>query len=98
MFQEKCVSEKQNIGGGEFVFGHVVNVANDLNIRARYPWNTGDAGYEGVTRFVVSGGAESLSGSVLDVSNADSVILLTRTAKYYTNCEDQWDQKFAALM
>jgi alpha-L-fucosidase 2 len=76
----------------DMIFTNVPD-ANDLNIRAKYPWNTGDAGYEGVTRFVVSGGTESLSGAVLNVSNADSVILLTRTAKYYTNCEAQWNQQ-----
>jgi alpha-L-fucosidase 2 len=76
----------------DMIFTNVED-ANDLNIRAKYPWNTGDAGYEGVTHFVVSGGTENVSGTVLNVSNADSVILLTRTAKYYTNCEDQWNQQ-----
>ena len=76
----------------DMIFTNVED-AKDLNIRAKYPWNTGDAGYEGVTRFVVSGGTENVSGTVLNVSNADSVILLTRTAKYYTNCEAQWNQQ-----
>lgn len=64
-----------------------------LNLRAKYPPETGDAGYEGVTRVIVSGGIESVNGGVLTLSNADSVLLLTRTAKYYSNCEDQWNQE-----
>jgi len=51
-----------------------------LNIRAKYKPDL-DAGYEGVTRVVVSGGESSVDGSVLNISNAKSVILLTRTKK-----------------
>ncbi|HVU27573.1 MAG TPA: glycoside hydrolase N-terminal domain-containing protein [Verrucomicrobiae bacterium] len=66
--------------------------ANFLNMRVKYPSSAGDVGYEGVTRVVVSGGTENVSGSVLNISNATSVLLLTRTAKYYDNCENQWNQ------
>ena len=66
---------------------------NFLNMRVRYPSGAGDAGYEGVTRVVVSGGTESVSGDILNISNATSVLLLTRTAKYYSHCEDQWNRE-----
>lgn len=66
---------------------------NFLNMRVKYPSGYGDAGYEGVTRVVQTGGTASINGNVLTISNAASVILLTRTAKYYTNSESQWDQQ-----
>jgi alpha-L-fucosidase 2 len=66
---------------------------NYLNIRAKYPGNTGGAGYEGVTRVIVCGGTKSMNGDVLNISNATSITLLTRTIKYYTNCESQWNQQ-----
>jgi alpha-L-fucosidase 2 len=67
--------------------------ANFLNMRVNYPSSAGSAGYEGVTRVVPTGGTVSVSGSVLTVSNATSLILLTRTAKYYTNCTAQWNEE-----
>jgi alpha-L-fucosidase 2 len=70
-----------------------VSDANYLNLRAKYPENTGGAGYEGVTRVVTSGGTKSLAGGVLNISNATSVIMLTRTEKYYDNCARQWDRQ-----
>lgn len=63
-----------------------------LNIRAKYAPNL-DAGYEGVTRYLVNGGTHILKDGVLEISNADSVLLLTRTAKYRDKCESQWDRK-----
>jgi hypothetical protein len=74
------------------VFTPIVS-ANYLDLRVNYPPSSDDAGYEGLVRVVVSGGSESVSGSILNISNANSVLLLTRTAKYYTNCEAQWDQQ-----
>jgi len=67
--------------------------ADFLNLRAKYSPRTGDAGYEGVTRVVAVGGTRSVDGSVLNISNATSVILLTKIAKYYTNCVGQWDEE-----
>lgn len=64
-----------------------------LNFRAKYPEGTGDAGYEGVTRVVVHGGKKYLDGNVLHIEGAQSVILLTRTQKYYNDCEHQWNKK-----
>jgi hypothetical protein len=64
-----------------------------LNMRVNYGPSTTDAGYEGVTRVVTSGGTSSVSGNVLTISNATSILLLTRTAKYYNNCENQWNQR-----
>lgn len=66
---------------------------NFLNMRVKYSPDTGTPGYEGVTRVVASGGTESVNGDVLTISNANSIILLTRTAKYYSQCEDQWNQR-----
>lgn len=75
----------------EMVFTNSID-ADNLNIRAKYK-PTLDLGYEGVTRYVVSGGTHGVSGDVLNIDSANSVILLTRTAKYYDHCEDQWNQQ-----
>ncbi len=64
-----------------------------LNMRVNYPADTGSAGYEGVTRVVTKGGTKSVNGNVLNISNADSVMLLTRTEKYYINCTGQWNKR-----
>jgi len=64
-----------------------------LNIRAKYSPNPFNAGYEGVTRVVTSGGTQTVDGGVLHIVNADSVIMLTRTAKYYRDCEAQWNKR-----
>jgi len=66
--------------------------ADFFNIRAKY-WPDADIGYEGVTRYVVTGGNHSVDGNVLNVTNATSVMLLTRTAKYRDHCGSQWNQK-----
>ncbi len=42
---------------------------------------------------MVTGGTHTLKDGVLEISNADSVLLLTRTAKYRDQTESQWDQK-----
>jgi hypothetical protein len=64
-----------------------------LNMRVKYPPGAGNAGYEGVTRVIVHGGFESVAGSVLNISNANAVILVTRTSKYDVDCERQWNRK-----
>lgn len=64
-----------------------------LNLRANYPKNTNGAGYEGVVRVITSGGTKTVTGSVLTIKNAKSIILFTRTEKYYSDCEDQWNKK-----
>ncbi len=76
--------------------------ADYLNLRARYFADDTRAGYEGVTRVVTVGGTKSVDGSVLTISNATSVMLLTRTQRYDSNCVSECDQKllqnqFAAL-
>lgn len=63
-----------------------------LNMRVNYPANTHGAGYEGVTR-VVTDGMRSVAGDVLTISNANSVILLTRTTKYYSDAETKWGKE-----
>lgn len=68
--------------------------SNDgLNIRASYGANTNGAGYEGVTRIVTSGGTKSVQGNVLTITGANSVMMLTRTAKYYSDSVNQWNRK-----
>ncbi|GHU82696.1 lectin [Bacteroidia bacterium] len=64
-----------------------------LNLRVNYAPNTNGAGYEGVTRIITSGGQKSIDGNVLTVKDAQSVMLLTRTDKYYSDCENQWNKK-----
>lgn len=64
-----------------------------LVIHAHYPPGANDAGYEGVVRVVVIGGTKSMNGSVLNISGATSVVMLTRTKKYYHDCENQWNKK-----
>jgi len=66
--------------------------ADFLNIRAKYARQL-DAGYEGVTRYVVTGGTHALKDGVLTIANADSVLLLTRTAKYGDQAQAHWDRK-----
>jgi len=63
-----------------------------LTIRAKYKPKL-DVGYEGVTRVVVSGGTCSVDGSTLNVADARSVLLISRTAKYFDHCEDQWNKE-----
>ncbi|ANI89979.1 hypothetical protein A9P82_12195 [Arachidicoccus ginsenosidimutans] len=70
-----------------------VSDADYLNFRAKYPEGTGDVGYEGATRVIVHGGKKYMEGNVLHIVNAQSVLLLTRTKKYYTDCEAQWNKK-----
>ena len=61
-----------------------------LAMRVKYDKERGGAGYEGVTRVLVSGGEVILNGDVLNISDAKSVLLLTRTQKYYENSEEYW--------
>jgi alpha-L-fucosidase 2 len=69
-----------------------VSDTDHLNLRVRYPPNTNGAGYEGVTRVIVSGGSKTMAGDILHVYGADSVLLLTRTEKYYSDCDSQWNR------
>jgi len=63
-----------------------------LTIRAKYK-PTLNAGYEGVTRVIVSGGTCQVDGSTLNISTARSVLLLSRTTKYFDHCDDQWNKQ-----
>jgi hypothetical protein len=67
--------------------------ADFLNLRANYPPNTHGAGYEGVTRVISVGGEKTVDGNVLNITNASHVLLLTRTEKYYSDCENEWNKK-----
>ncbi|GAB6011924.1 glycosyl hydrolase family 95 catalytic domain-containing protein [Viscerimonas tarda] len=64
-----------------------------LVFRAKYPANTGGAGYEGVIRVEVVGGTKSIEGDVLHIKDANSVIMITRAEKYYRDCEQQWNKQ-----
>jgi hypothetical protein len=84
-----------NLGGVTFTNNSTVDF---LNLRAKYPSNTNDAGYEGVTRVISSGGQTSIyvagsGGRSLQIRDADSVILLTRMDKYYSDCESEWNKE-----
>lgn len=59
---------------------------NELRFQAYYAGNK-NAGYEGVTRIIVSGGKTTVTGNQLIIRSAKSVLLLTRTGKYYQNTE-----------
>jgi len=63
-----------------------------LNFRANYPENTHGAGYEGVVRVIATGGTKTVEGNLIKIKNARSVILLTRTTRYFNDCEGQWNQ------
>jgi alpha-L-fucosidase 2 len=67
-----------------------VSSVDYLGMQATYGPGTNGAGYEGETRVVTTGGTKSLVGNVLTISGADSVILLTRTAKYYSDAASVW--------
>ncbi|MBK5244227.1 MAG: glycoside hydrolase N-terminal domain-containing protein [Eubacteriaceae bacterium] len=77
---------------GDMKFTNVSN-SDFLNLRVNYPANTNGAGYEGVTRVIVDGGKKSINRNILTVTNANAVTLLTKTEKYYSNCENQWNKK-----
>lgn len=66
---------------------------NYLNLRAKYPPNTKGAGYEGVVKVISSGGTKTISGNVMHIKNASSVIMISGTAKYYSDCENQWSKQ-----
>lgn len=52
-----------------------------LNLRAKYPSGSYNAGYEGVTR-IVTDGTKTLSNGQVTVSNASYVLLLSLTQRY----------------
>ncbi|MFC4591223.1 glycosyl hydrolase family 95 catalytic domain-containing protein [Sphaerisporangium corydalis] len=52
-----------------------------LNLRAKYPNGSYNAGYEGVTR-IVTDGTKTMSGTDVQVSNASYVLLLSLTQRY----------------
>lgn len=69
--------------------------AQFLNMRVIYPnpSATGNAGYEGVTRVVANGGTVQYVNGKLQVTGADSLMLLTRIQKYYTDCQTEWNKQ-----
>ncbi|MEW2547918.1 glycoside hydrolase N-terminal domain-containing protein [Streptomyces sp. NPDC047002] len=52
-----------------------------LDLRAKYPSGSYDAGYEGVTR-IVTDGTKTMAGSDVSVSGASYVMLLSLTQRY----------------
>ncbi|GAA3890619.1 glycoside hydrolase N-terminal domain-containing protein [Streptomyces lannensis] len=57
------------------------NTTDYLNLRAKYPNGSYNAGYEGVTR-IVTDGTKTLSNGQVTVSNASYVLLLSLTQRY----------------
>ncbi|UWE10877.1 glycosyl hydrolase family 95 catalytic domain-containing protein [Actinacidiphila bryophytorum] len=57
------------------------NSTDYLNLRAKYPSGSYNAGYEGVTR-IVTDGTKTLSNGNVTVSNASYVLLLSLTQRY----------------
>ena len=76
-------------------YDHFAKISDDnfLNIRADYPAKMGDAGYEGVTKIIVNGGTKSVSNNVLTISNANSLLLLTKTDQYRAGRTTEWNKK-----
>jgi alpha-L-fucosidase 2 len=70
-----------------------VSTVDTLNIRVAYSSNTNGAGYEGVTRIVTAGGTKSVANDVLTIADARSVLMLTRTAKYYSSVATEWGKQ-----
>ena len=74
------------------------STVNLLNLRAKYPGGSFNAGYEGVTR-IVTDGAKAMSGSNVAVSNATYVLLLSRTQRYNgtynggVTAETEWNRQ-----
>ena len=77
---------------GDMKFTNASNL-DFLNLRVNYGASTHGAGYEGVTRVVVDGGKKSISGNILTIADAKAVTLTSRTEKYYSDCETQWNKK-----
>ncbi len=71
----------------------LIRTANESELRfqAYYAGNK-EAGYEGVTRVVTAGGKIVVAGNKLIIRNAKSVLLLTRTEKYYQNAENTFSE------
>ncbi len=71
---------------------------NFLNLRAKYPNGSYNAGYEGVTR-IVTDGAKTMDGTDVSVSNASYVMLLSLTQRYNgtynggVTAETEWDRQ-----
>ncbi|MBV5315369.1 MAG: glycoside hydrolase N-terminal domain-containing protein [Prolixibacteraceae bacterium] len=68
-------------------------VTNDfLNLRGKYNVPGQNAGYEGVTKVITSGGTKSVSKTILNIADANSVLLLSRLERYKDDFT-QWDKK-----
>lgn len=63
---------------------------NFMNLRAKYPPNTKGAGYEGVVKVITNGGTKITRGNLMQIEGAKTVVMISRTAKYYSDCEKQW--------
>lgn len=70
-----------------------VSSGNFMNFRAKYPPNTKGAGYEGVVKVIANGGTKTIKDGVMHIEGATSVIMISRTEKYYGDCENQWEKQ-----
>lgn len=64
-----------------------------MNIRVWYNENTGGAGYEGVFKVFTSGGKKGIQENRMNITDADYVVLVGRTDKYYSDCDSEWEKK-----
>ena len=78
--------DEYNITSGNF------SNTDFLNLRVNYAPNTNEAGYEGVSR-IITDGKKNVKNNMLTITNATSILLLTQTEKYYSNCENEWNKK-----
>lgn len=92
-----CTVQLSTNAGMNFPGGMTFTYDTDgeyLTVHALYPnpSKTGNAGYEGVTRVIVKGAdaTVAVSGNAVSISNAEEVLLLTATEKYYQNCQSEW--------
>jgi alpha-L-fucosidase 2 len=70
-----------------------IAATGELNMWVAYPEGTNGAGYEGVVRVVCFGGKQRVQDSTIYISGADSVLLLTRTARYHEDCNSHWNRR-----
>jgi len=73
-----------------WTFTQIIDTAF-LNMRVKYQSSAGDQGYEGVTRIIQKSGTQSVSNNSLIISNADTLILLTKLNRYTNNCTAQFN-------
>ncbi|GAB3828555.1 glycoside hydrolase N-terminal domain-containing protein [Dactylosporangium cerinum] len=91
------VDAGMNLTNKGVTFTNTSNV-NFLNLRAKYPNGSYNAGYEGVTR-ILTDGTKTMSGTNVVVANATYVTLLSLTQRYNgtynggVTAETEWNRQ-----